>query len=79
MKVCVLFFGATAEAVGEREIECSVADTDSASQLVRKIAADHPALGNLKLLFAINEEYVAPEASLNDGDKLAVFSAVSGG
>ena len=79
MKVRVLFFGATADAVGKREIVCSIVGTDSASEIVQKIAADHPALKNHRLLFSINEEYVAAEATLNDGDKLAVFTAVSGG
>jgi molybdopterin converting factor small subunit len=79
MKVRVLFFGATADAVRERQIECSIGDRDSASDIVGKIATDYPGLKNHKLLFAINEEYVDPEARLNDGDRLAVFTAVSGG
>ena len=79
MKVRVLFFGATADAVGEREVELPILDRDTASDLVNRLTADYPALMNHKLLLAINEEYVSPGTGLRDGDNLAVFTAVSGG
>ena len=79
MKVRVLFFGATADAVGKREITFPISERDTASDVLEQLAADHPGLRNHKLLLAINEEYVAPETCLNDGDKVAVFTAVSGG
>ena len=79
MIIRVLFFGATADAVGRREIEIPLNNSDTAAEIVGRITADYPALKNHKLRLAINEEYVAPEMRLNDGDKLAVFTAVSGG
>ena len=79
MKVRVLFFGATADVVGEREVEFPISDCDTASDLLEKLAAYHPVLRNHKLLLALNEEYISPETGLSDGDNLAVFTAVSGG
>ena len=79
MRVRVLFFGATADLVGMREIELPISDRESASDVVEKFASEHPEIKNHKLLLAINEEYAAPDTRLKDGDKLAVFTAVSGG
>ena len=79
MSVCVLFFGATADLVGERSIEMPLSGGETASGILQRLAAEHPQLGTHKLLLALNEEYVSPEAGLKDGDELAIFTAVSGG
>ena len=79
MKIHVLFFGATASFGAGRELEVPINDHTSAADVLATLAASHPALKTRKLLFAINEEYVAPDASLNDGDRLAIFTPVSGG
>ncbi|MCA1625214.1 MAG: MoaD/ThiS family protein [Acidobacteria bacterium] len=82
MKVRVLFFGATAEAVGKREIEFSLAENTNASEARTEILEAFP---NLKkyfgksLLFAINQEYASGDEIINNGDELAIFTAVSGG
>jgi molybdopterin synthase sulfur carrier subunit len=79
MKVQVLFFGATADAVGKREIELELSEPVRAGDVFREILAGHPPLAHHKLLFAVNQEYSNGEELLNNGDELAVFTAVSGG
>lgn len=79
MKFDVLFFGATADAVGSRELEVSVEKATTAKSLIEQLSQQHPALTNQRLLFAINEQYADPDTTLSEGDELAVFTAVSGG
>jgi len=79
MKVQVLFFGATAEAVGKREIEIDLAEKTKADSAFAEILAQFPQLNKHSLLFAVNQEYVRGGEAINDGDELAVFTAVSGG
>jgi len=79
MKVSVLFFGATADEVGEREIEIDFADNAKAADAFGEIVNKYPRLANHKLLFAVNQEYASGDEIISDGDELAVFTAVSGG
>ena len=78
-RVTVLFFGATADAAGTRELPIDIADGSPAGDALRDLTKRHPALTRHKLLFAVNEEYVDAQTPLADGDTLAVFTAVSGG
>jgi len=79
MLIRVLFFGATADAVGMRETKVTVNDDSSVAEVVDRLSLQYPQLSNRKLLTAVNEEYKAPNVSLRDGDQLAIFTAVSGG
>ena len=79
MKVQVLFFGATAEAVGEMVIELDLPEPVKAGEAFRKIVAEYPPLADHKLLFALNQEYANGGETLKNGDELAIFTAVSGG
>lgn len=82
MKVQVLFFGATAEATGKREIEFSLEENVNADQAFATILKSFPSLRqNFKdsLLFAVNQEYAGGDKVIKNGDELAVFTAVSGG
>ena len=82
MKVKVLFFGATAAAVGEREIEFGLDENLKAEQVFTEILDAFP---NLKksfansLLFSLNQEYANGDEIVRGGDELAIFTAVSGG
>lgn len=78
MKVKVLFFGATAEAAGEKEVELSFDAETEAKAAFGKIVESFPNLPQ-KLLFAINQEYSKGDEIIKDGDELAVFTPVSGG
>ncbi len=83
MKVKVLFFGATADSVGEREVEFSFDESIRAETALEKIFAEHPNLvknhDKKSLHFSVNQEYASGDEIITDGDELAVFTAVSGG
>ncbi len=83
MKVKVLFFGATAASVGEREIEISLDEHTSAETARENIFAEFPALvknhDEKSLHFSVNQEYSDGDEIIKNGDELAIFTAVSGG
>ncbi len=79
INVKVLFFGATAEAVGKREIEIEMAGHIKAGSAFAEILKQFPQLKQHALLFAVNQEYADGSKPVNDGDELAIFTAVSGG
>lgn len=79
MMVKVLFFGATAETVGKREITIDLPVETTADDAFARIIAANPDLKRHKLLFAVNETYADADKIIGDGDELAVFTAVSGG
>ena len=78
MSVTVLLFGATADIVGERELILYAAGR-SAAELLDEIVLDHPKLASHKLLVSVNQEYASDTRRLEDGDEIAIFTAVSGG
>ena len=79
MKANVLFFGATRDAVGESEIEISLAENAKANEAFNEIVARFPQLKQHSLLFAVNQEYANGDEIIKNGDELAIFTAVSGG
>ncbi|MGI8813113.1 MAG: MoaD/ThiS family protein [Pyrinomonadaceae bacterium] len=79
MKVRVLFFGATADLVGNRELTLTCADTGTADDILHLILKDFPQLQDQKLLLSINQEYAYGFESVREGDEMAIFTAVSGG
>lgn len=79
MKVQVLFFGATADAVGAREIGIDLPDGATADDAFKQVVSAYPNLKHHSLLFAVNQEYADGDKIIKNGDELAVFTAVSGG
>ena len=79
INVKVLFFGATADAVGEREIEIDAQTNAKAEDVFRQIIFAFPQLEKHSLLFAVNQEYSKGGETIKNGDELAIFTAVSGG
>ncbi|HQU92436.1 MAG TPA: MoaD/ThiS family protein [Pyrinomonadaceae bacterium] len=79
MRVNILFFGATADAVGSRGLELSVDEKATAKSIIDELSQQHPTLAKHQLLIAVNEEYADADTLLNHGDELALFTAVSGG
>jgi molybdopterin converting factor small subunit len=79
MNVKVLFFGATADAAGSREVDLSFDRPLNAGDAFSEIIDKFPRLAAHKLLFARNQEYINGDETIEDGDELAVFTAVSGG
>jgi molybdopterin converting factor small subunit len=82
INVSVLFFGATAEAVGTKEIELNLNDETKSDEVFAKVLDNFPQLRqnfNKSLLFAVNQEYADGGEIIKNGDELAIFTAVSGG
>lgn len=78
----MLFFGATAEAVGDREIEVEIGQDEKAERVFDEILESFPQLRkNFKnaLHFAVNQEYASGDEIIRGDDELAIFTAVSGG
>ena len=79
MKVQVLFFGATAEIVGKREVEFLFEEKTKANEVFDKVLNDFPQMRRHSLLFAVNQAYSNGDEIIKNGDELAIFTAVSGG
>lgn len=80
MKVCLRFFSILRERIGVAEKEIEIETPRPASELFAEI---FPGEVGKRLLpstrFAVNCEYVPPEAVVHDGDELAFIPPVSGG
>ncbi len=81
MRTRVLLFASLREAAGAREIIIEMPNPATAAEVRGRLAADHPRLAPLlqTAALAINEEYVAPDHPLRDGDVVAFIPPVSGG
>lgn len=79
MIVSILFFGATADIAGQRRVEIEFQPDSKASDIFEKLVADHPLLAKHRLHFSVNQQFAIGNEVLNNGDELAVFTAVSGG
>jgi molybdopterin converting factor subunit 1 len=79
MMIRVLFFGTTADEVGQRELELSLNQSPTVHDAFKETLKSFPNLEKHKLLFAVNQEYVSENRQLQTGDELAIFTAVSGG
>lgn len=79
ISVKVLFFGATADEIGTRSIQLALPQTATSSEAFELILQQYPHLKSHKLLFSVNQQYSKGDEDLNNGDELAIFTAVSGG
>lgn len=79
MKVSVLFFGATAVAAGRRKVDLDLPDLTPSSLAFEKVIERFPSLGAHKLLFSVERSYATGTEILQNGDEIAIFTAVSGG
>jgi molybdopterin converting factor small subunit len=79
IKIKVLFFGATADAAGARFIDLETPPGTPAGSMLDRLLGLYPRMSEHKLLYSDNEEYAQGTERLNDGDEMAVFTAVSGG
>ncbi len=80
-RVRVLFFAALADAAGRRETEVEAPDGEPVARLPARLAERFPKLAPLcaNIAYAINAQYVSPDAPLHDGDEVALIPPVSGG
>ncbi len=81
MKVKLLLFAVLSDIVGESNREIEVAAGTRAIDVWSELRAKHPELEPYVRppFTAVNEEYVAPETALRDGDEVAFIPPVSGG
>ncbi len=79
MPARILFFGATASAVGLRETSIDLGGNSSLGAVLDPVLREHPALQSYKLLFSVNQEYAGLDTLIKDGDEIAIFTPVSGG
>ena len=80
-KLRVLFFASCREAAGRREADVELSGPLTVAGLLDALCRDHPSLGPLSgtLQVAVNAEYAPRDASLRDGDEIALIPPVSGG
>ena len=78
MSIRVIFFGAAADLIGERELTVE-RNATTAGEFLKDILAKHPTLAASRLLMSVNQEYAAAGTPVSDGDEIAIFTLVSGG
>lgn len=79
MTVELLLFASYREQVGARRLELSLPEGTRVRDLAARLEAEHAGLSLRGALCALNEHYVAPDAALSAGDRVAFFPPVSGG
>lgn len=81
MKITLRYFAAVREASGKSEEQREVPDGTTTSDLLDALASEHPRLAGMRrsLLLMVNQDYVAPDYVLRDGDEFVVVPPVSGG
>jgi len=82
LMITVKLFAILKDKAGKSELE--IFDKPSTvSELLKQISGDYPALANILsrggILIAVNQEFAKPDASLKDGDEVALMPPVSGG
>ncbi len=79
MKLRILFFASLRDASGVAEKQIDVEPGQSVTDLWQRVSADFELLP-VKVLFAVNQEYVASDYLLQEGDvEVAFFPPVTGG
>jgi molybdopterin synthase sulfur carrier subunit len=79
MSVKILFFGATADATGNSEIIINENGFSNLHSIVEELSETYPRLTSHGLHFSINQQYATGDEAVQDGDEIAIFTAVSGG
>ncbi len=79
MTVELLLFASYREQVGARRLELDLPEGTRVRDVAVRLESEHSGLSLRGALCAINEHYVAPDAALSPGDRVAFFPPVSGG
>lgn len=81
MKVRVKLFAMLRERAGTGDAFREIPEGSTVNDLWERLRREHGGLAgmNLKLLYAVNSEYVALDHELADGDEVAFIPPVSGG
>lgn len=81
MEISLRLFASLHELVGRRELRLELDDGATVQDLKQRLSRDYPATGPVldRVVFAIDDEYVAFNERLHDGAKVAAIPPVSGG
>jgi molybdopterin converting factor subunit 1 len=81
MKVRVKFFAILRERAGVADVSKEIAEGSTVGELWRQLQKDYPKLDvpGIRLLYAVNQNYVGLEHLLSDRDEVVFIPPVSGG
>jgi len=81
MKIKVKFFAILRERAGAAEIMRDLRDGSTVADLWQALQQDFPKLdvAGIRLLYAVNQNYVSPDFKLSDQDEVVFIPPVSGG
>jgi len=81
MKVRVKFFAMLRERAGVADLSKEVAEGSTVGELWRQLQKDYPKLDvpGIRLLYAVNQNYVGPDYVLREQDEVVFIPPVSGG
>jgi molybdopterin converting factor subunit 1 len=81
MKVKVKFFAILRERAGIAEITRELPDGSTVAELWQALQQDYPKLNvrGIRLLYAVNQNYVAADYRLAEQDEIVFIPPVSGG
>ncbi|MEP0545818.1 MAG: MoaD/ThiS family protein [Rhodothermales bacterium] len=79
--VHVLFFSVLRERVGAGAVAVSLPAPATGNVLLDRLIERYPALADFRpvVRLAVNQQYVAGETALHDGDEVALLTPTSGG
>jgi molybdopterin converting factor subunit 1 len=81
MRVRIKFFAILRERAGTGEVSKEIADGSTVAELWRQLQKDYPKLDvpGIRLLYAVNQNYVSIDHKLSDNDEVVFVPPVSGG
>lgn len=80
MTLHITAYGIARDILGTRILEFETAEALTISELKRRLLERYPAFGNLSSLYiAVNAEYGADDAPLDEQDEIVLIPPVSGG
>ena len=81
MKVRVKFFAILRERAGRAEVAKEIAEGSTVTDLWHALQRDYPTLDvpGIRLLYAVNQNYVGVDHQLRDNDEVVFVPPVSGG
>lgn len=81
MKVRVKFFAILRERAGTAEVTKDLSEGATVAELWRGLQKEFPKLDvpGIRMLYAVNQNYVGANDTLHDGDEVVFIPPVSGG
>ena len=81
MKIKVKFFAILRERAGTAEVTKDIQDGSTVTDLWQALQQDFPKLNvaGIRLLYAVNQNYVSADFKLSDQDEVVFIPPVSGG